>query len=254
MSDDLAACARIVERGDPARFRAVMAAPRTARDKLFPLYAFNVEVARAPFVTTEPGIAEIRLQWWIDALEEIASGGVVRRHEVVVPLALALAPKQARALQGLVEARVRDIYNAPFADAAALTSYLAATSGTLLELAAGLLGQADPGPARAAGLALGLANWFQAVPALKAAGKHPLPQEEPDALAGLAAEGLGALARARQQQIVRRARPAFYTVAGAHRVLARAQSDPSRVLEGRLAPGPLAASAALMQAVLLNRW
>ena len=84
MNDDLTACARIVEKGDPARFKAVMAAPPKARDALFPLYAFNVEVARAPWVSAEPGIAEIRLHWWIDALGEIAAGGMVRRHEVVV--------------------------------------------------------------------------------------------------------------------------------------------------------------------------
>ena len=50
-SDDMNACAQIVEKGDPARFRTVMAAPVEARLKLFPLYAFNVEVARAPYVT-----------------------------------------------------------------------------------------------------------------------------------------------------------------------------------------------------------
>ena len=43
----VAACAELVERGDPDRFRAVMAAPVEARAQLFPLYAFNLEVARA---------------------------------------------------------------------------------------------------------------------------------------------------------------------------------------------------------------
>jgi len=66
--DDLVACAKLVERGDPLRFRTVMAAPLHARRVLFPLYAFNVEVSRAPWVTQEPMIAEMRLQWWRDAL------------------------------------------------------------------------------------------------------------------------------------------------------------------------------------------
>ena len=69
---DLIACADIVRRADPARFQAAMAAPVAARSVLFPIYAFNVEVARAPWVTSEPMIAEMRLQWWVDALEEIA--------------------------------------------------------------------------------------------------------------------------------------------------------------------------------------
>ncbi len=65
----LAACAALVERGDPDRFLAVMAAPAWARARLFPLYAFNLEVARAPWVTEEPMIAEMRLQWWRDVVE-----------------------------------------------------------------------------------------------------------------------------------------------------------------------------------------
>ena len=84
--DDIAACADAVSRGDPSRFRATMAAPAAARAVLFPVYAFNLEVARAPWVTNEPMIAEMRMQWWRDALDEIATGATVRRHMVATPL------------------------------------------------------------------------------------------------------------------------------------------------------------------------
>ena len=86
-SDDIIACAKLVERGDPLRFRAVMASPAALRPALFTLFAFNVEVARAPWITKEAMIAEMRLQWWHDALGEIANGDLVRRHEVVTSLA-----------------------------------------------------------------------------------------------------------------------------------------------------------------------
>jgi hypothetical protein len=66
----LQACAEMVARGDPDRFRAAMAAPLAARQMLFPLYAFNIEVSRAPWVTAEPIIAEMRLQFWRDVIEE----------------------------------------------------------------------------------------------------------------------------------------------------------------------------------------
>lgn len=59
---DLTACAGLVERGDPDRFRAVMAVPVAARRILFPIFAFNIEVSRAPWVTQETVIAEMRLQ------------------------------------------------------------------------------------------------------------------------------------------------------------------------------------------------
>ena len=74
LDDDIAACARLVARGDLPRFRATMAAPVELRRMLFPLYAFNLEVARAPWVTAEPMIALMRLQWWRDALGEIGGG------------------------------------------------------------------------------------------------------------------------------------------------------------------------------------
>ena len=112
------ACAGIVERGDPERFLAIMAAPVPARRVLFPIIAFNVEVARAPWVTQEPMIAEMRLQWWRDALDEIAEGKEVRKHAVTTPLAEVLTPHQARELDRLVAARRWDVYSAPFEDAA----------------------------------------------------------------------------------------------------------------------------------------
>src|SRR5210317_1238100 len=102
---DVLACAAIVEKGDPERFAAVMASPLPARRVLFPLYAFNVEVSRAPWVTQETMIAEMRLQWWRDALEEIAEGKPVRRHEVTQPLAGFIDAQGAEILDRLVAAR-----------------------------------------------------------------------------------------------------------------------------------------------------
>ena len=81
-----------------------MAAPVAAREKLFPIYAFNVEVARAPWVASEPMIGEMRLQWWRDALEEIAEGKGVRQHEVTTPLASVLDSDGARLFSGLAAA------------------------------------------------------------------------------------------------------------------------------------------------------
>ena len=79
------ACADLVARGDPDRFRAAMAAPVPARQVLFPIYAFAVEVSRAPWVTQEPMIAEMRLQWWRDVCDEIEAGKPARAQEVVGP-------------------------------------------------------------------------------------------------------------------------------------------------------------------------
>jgi phytoene/squalene synthetase len=253
---DLVACADIVRRADPSRFRATMAVPVAARVRLFPIYAFNVEVARAPWVAKEPIIAEMRLQWWRDVLAEIAVGGAVRRHEVATPLAAVLDATGARLLDALIEARRADIERAPFADEAALWTYLDATSGNLMRVAARVLGAADEAALRPAGLALGLANWLRAIPALEAAGRAPLPDGRAQAVRRLAQEGLAHLraARAHRAGVSRAARPALLPLWEAGAVLARAARDPAAVAAGRLDPAPITSGALLAFRALSGGW
>ena len=208
LDEDISACAAQVRRGDPARFRATMAAPVALRRMLFPLYAFNLEVARAPWVTKEPLIAEMRLQWWRDALGEIAEGGRVRRHEVVTPLAACLDARGARDLDALVETRRADIEGAAPASVEALERYLDGTAGTLLWTAARLAGATDAPAVRDAGLAQGIAAYLGAVHDLVAQGRSPLPPGEPHAvIESLARSGLAALDRAEAAPVARSARP-----------------------------------------------
>lgn len=87
MDPDISYCADELRRADPDRFYAAMSAPMPGRADVLVLYAFNAEVARAPWVSAEPHIALMRLQWWREALAEIHSGGIVRRHGVATPLA-----------------------------------------------------------------------------------------------------------------------------------------------------------------------
>ena len=225
--EGIAACAGLVQRGDPARFRAVMAAPVPLRRMLFPLYAFNLEVARAPLVTKEPMIAEMRLQWWRDALDEIAGGGRVRRHEVVTPLADALDAQGARDLDDLVAARRADIQGLRPSDAQKLTEYIDRTAGTLLWTAARLAGATEDGAARDGGLAQGLANWCLAVPDLIARNRQPLPPGDPvEQMRALAQIGLDALARVGSARIAKPARPVFFVLADTGTRLRAIRRDP----------------------------
>ncbi|MEM7711317.1 MAG: squalene/phytoene synthase family protein [Pseudomonadota bacterium] len=222
---DIAACADLVCRGDPARFRAVMAAPLSLRRMLFPLYAFNIEVARAPWVTKEPIIAEMRLQWWRDALAEIASGGAIRRHDVVTPLAAVLDAAGAQDLDDIVEARRADVEGFRPADGAELSRYLDRTAGTLLWTAARLAGATDAAAARDGGLAHGIAAWLTAVPDLAARGRQPLPPGDPaDGVRALAKDGLAALGRFREARVAREARPVFLVLSDVEALL-RAHRD-----------------------------
>jgi phytoene/squalene synthetase len=254
---DLTACAQLVEAGDSERFAAVMAAPVAARAKLFPLYAFNIEVSRAPWVTQEPMIAEMRLQWWRDALEEIRERGIVRRHEVVTPLAHVLSAEDTVRLDDLILARRWDIGREPFEDMAAFRAHIRGTSGGLLVVAGQVLDRSAPAEVlEKAGFALGLANWLRAVPALEAAGRIPLVEGTQDAVRSLAQEGLEALKEARRgrSDLPKAARPACLPVAQAETVLRRALKVPGRVAEGGLDPAPMARRWALSRAALFGRW
>jgi 15-cis-phytoene synthase len=189
------ACADLVARGDPDRFAAVMAAPLAARGRLLVIYAFNLEVARAPWVTAEPMIAEMRLQWWRDVVAEAEAGRPARAHEVAAPLAglIGAAGLPVEVMDRLILARRWDVYRDAFADEAALEAYLEETGAGLMWLAGRALGAGaeDEAALRAFGWAAALAGYLRAVPELEARGRIPLLDGRPEAVAALARAGVG---------------------------------------------------------------
>lgn len=233
ITGDIAACAQLVERGDPDRFAATMATPVAMRRVLFPLYAFNLEIARAPWMSAEPLIAEMRLQWWHDALDEIAAGGPVRRHEVATPLSQVLDAEGAALLTGCVSARRREAQRLPVADAGDLRDYVAETGGTLMWVAARALGGDDETRARGIGAAAGLANYLLGVPLFLQRGLNPLPE--------MTTAQFNELVQAHLDMVRPSGRAAFpqrmAELAGwrAARILKCALRDPAAIPEGRLA-------------------
>ncbi len=253
LSEDVIACARLVERGDPDRFTAVMAAPVAVRARLFPLYAFNVEISRAPWVTTEPMIAAMRLQWWRDALAEIRAGGTVRRHEVVTPLAEVLSAKDTELLDDLIQARHWDIERVPFQDQAALMGYLGTTSGNLMVVASRVLGGGVDAAALAAGQAMGVASFLSALPEFCRHGGNPLPGEQ--SIHDLAVAGMDLLNRARAEgRMPRAVMPAFLPLWSTRTKLRRAMAHPDQVQKTGLEVPPLRGRMALLRQVWTGRF
>lgn len=255
----LAPCARAVESGDRDRFLATMAAPVAARPRLWPIYAVNLELARAPWAASQPLIAEMRLQWWIDALADAGAGKPARAHELAAPLAalIAAARLDPAALIAAAEARRQDCWEEPFADAQAVLAYLRATGAGPMQMALAALAadyedcadfakivakaQAIAGDR---GLAGAMANWLIALPDLGARGRAPLGDApDPALIADLAAAGLAALARARAdwaalaapKDLRRALAPGFFPGWQAGAVLRLAAEQPERAL----APGGL---------------
>ncbi|MFN7003493.1 MAG: squalene/phytoene synthase family protein [Roseinatronobacter sp.] len=256
----MSALAEKVRQGDPDRHAATLAAPEGARAQLWALYAFNLEIARAPWVTQEPLIAEMRLQFWTDTLERIAAGTPPRAHEVAEPLAEVWRASRLPVALGhaMVEARKHDISRAGFHDALALEGYLDATGGHLMWLAALTLGaqpEAEP-TVRDMAFAAGLANWFLAVPDLSARNVPALPDASDAAIRDLAQTALDRLARARQARstVAASATPALLTGWQAGAILHRAASDPALVRTGGLALSEFSRRGRLMLRALSGRW
>ena len=253
------ACAALVERGDPDRFAATMAAPPIARATLFPLYAFNLEVARAPWVTQEPLIAEMRLQWWRDVVAAPASGAALA-HEVAGPLHHVIHTKNLpiQTLDRLIAARRWDIGQNPFTTTTDLTDYLEDTGAALMWLAAIALNAPNTAEqtARDAGWATALASYFRAVPDLTARGRVPLPDPSPNAIASLAQKGLQRLNAAQEARVMipHQAVPALFPAWQTRALLTLAAKDPACVAQGRLQQSEFARRRGLAWRGLTGRW
>lgn len=254
--DDVKACAALVQKADPDRFLAVMAAPVAVRAVLFPIYALNVEVARAPWVTQEPMIAEMRLQWWRDAMQEIAEGKPVRRHEVVTPLSRVLSPRLAGILDQFIAVRRWDIYRDPFEDQEHFDAYIGHSSGSLTVASASALGKADEDVLRDFGYGVGVANWFRAIPELESRGRVPLLDGTPDGVRELAQSALHRLrtAKLNRAAVSTDAGPALFGGWQAAWVLTQVVARPERVGAGDLRQGEIRKRLSLMWTAATGRW
>ncbi|MDE1937663.1 MAG: squalene/phytoene synthase family protein [Alphaproteobacteria bacterium] len=178
-----AACEKLVRRHDPDRFFAALFAPADKRHFLCALYAFNYEVARVAETIHEPMLGEIRLAWWRETVEG-ARSGAPRNHDVAKALAETFATNDLPQdlFEKMIEARGFDVSPQSFADMAALEAYADATSGSLMRLAALVLGGGSDDLAREAGIAYALSGLLRAIPFHTARDKLYLPTELLDGL------------------------------------------------------------------------
>ncbi|MDA5095717.1 squalene/phytoene synthase family protein [Aliiroseovarius sp. KMU-50] len=244
--DALNACAELVAKGDPDRFLAAMTGTPEERKLLFPLYAFNLEIARAPFMSNEPMVGLVRLQFWRDVIE----GKTVATHEVAGPLRELLASGEldAMLLARMIDMRERDVDGIGRVSASSIIEYAEGTSGALI--AASVHG--DPKALNDLGTASGIANWLLSLPELSRAGRgHVQPTE--DLVTELAAEGLRRLAIARRT-LPRQGSAALRSAWRAGGVLTRAKSAPHLANEGALGGSEFARRGRLLWLSTTGRW
>lgn len=250
------ACTEMLRQNDPDRFGAVLAAEQGERPALVTLYALNLEIARAPFQSAEPMLAEMRLQWWVDRLAEMGQGAAPPLHDVLTPLWDAWGA-QAGTLVGLAEARRRDCAREPFKTPAEVVAYVDATAGALVWAAAHRCGASEGARDVVAHQArgAGIAGWLRALPALQAMG---LGMDRPDpehtkALTEMAREGLRLAAR-QHRKLPARAAAALYPGPRVPRLL-------SEIAQGRIDAytetvplTPFQRRASLARLAMTGRW
>jgi phytoene synthase len=156
--------AHTVRATDPDRYFASLFAPASHRPYLHALYAFNQEVAHVAESVREPMLGAIRLEWWRETAEGAAKG-TPRNHDVARGLAALFADRQIAlpSLEAIIAARAFDSDAGQFADFAGLETYLDATGGGVMRLAAQIVG-GDPGVTGEAALAYGLAGLVRSLP------------------------------------------------------------------------------------------
>lgn len=248
------ACAALVARADPDRWAAVLAAPLAARAKLIVLYAYNIEISRAPWVSSQSLICEMRLQWWRDVLVS----GTRPAHEVAGPLhdVIGQGGVDVAALDAMAAARIWDVYTDPFENKDHFTQYLAQTAGGLMAACAQLLGANAQGTevAHRYGAAAGLATYLRAVPELAARGRAPLLDNSDQGIADLAGAALDSWRLARSNRAaLGGAWPAMLAGVQAGAVLKLALHRPHLVRAGGLHLPPMQARARLIWAAVTKR-
>jgi phytoene synthase len=156
----------LIRRVDPDRWlTSRFIGDPAARADVVALYAFDHELARARRVGSTSLMAEIRLTWWREALDEIFGAGPPRRHPTAQALAgvirrrgLQRAPLEAM-IDGQIEALVL-----PALDGPAALAWADAVEGSAASLAATILDPATSADAAAAaGRAWGLALLLRGV-------------------------------------------------------------------------------------------
>ena len=168
---------RLVRERDRIRYFADLYAPAQCRSHMFALHALNAEIINIPASVVEPGLGEIRFQWWHDAVVKAAEPSHVAETPIMRALGLAIqeCSLPVTALTRLIEARRNDLYGDPMPTLRDLEGYYGETDSALFQLVCLMLGSKGTETADAsghAGIAFGLARRLAELAHLRRQGRQ----------------------------------------------------------------------------------
>ena len=132
--------ATFLREADKDRYFATLLLKPGQREAVQALYAFSADVASIRDRAREPAAGEIRLQWWVDAIEGDGHGNV-RQNPLADALLDAIAAWRLPAgpLLRLLAARRFDLYQDAMPDLRSFEGYAGETVSVLYQLAAMVL-------------------------------------------------------------------------------------------------------------------
>ena len=244
-------CMDIVSKHDPDKFLALMGANDVYRKAAFPIYAFNIEVSRVPWITSESLIAEMRLTWWQELLEAIELGKELPEHPISAVLSQNLKKKKfaLKLLKKTISARRWDIYTEPHETNYDLWEYVEHTSSNLLAACS-----TTDQSVISFGRGVGMASYLMAVPKLLKAGKKPLPDLNEEGVYRLAKEALFQIQSTKRIDLDKSLFPIFRIGWTAPIILKKIISNPKALLNGTVQLSGFRKKITLLKLTLLNRY
>ncbi|MBL4839118.1 MAG: squalene/phytoene synthase family protein, partial [Kordiimonadaceae bacterium] len=125
-------CRDLVKQDDRDRYLVSLFAPAAAQAGIWALFAFNQEVAKIRETVSEPMLGEIRLQWWLDVVQELAAGTVREKQPVIQAMAAAQLPTDVfPLLEETIAARKSELLGEGTAEIKGLQAYAVGAGGAL---------------------------------------------------------------------------------------------------------------------------
>ena len=232
--------------GDRDKFMAAIIASGRFRRILFPIFAFNFEISRIAFQSSEPALAEIKLKWWEEELNSIKNNKLSNKHQILESLSEIIIENDIpiELFIEIITARKFDIYNDPHENFEEQVDYIKQIFSSLFEIclraSSTSININQIICVREYGYALGVANLLIALPALIAAGKNPLYREktQEDSIKKLATAGLQALFEGRKQlkgfnSVLR---PILFSACTTNSTLCKVIKNPELVAQNKVRP------------------